>query len=228
MDRNDGAVESPPEVAMHFVEVSREELHHSLGKRIAEYNEPPRRARVARDEMHLVNLGLSLGRQRPLGREGDILIVKTPGREENARGHVAPAVTGGKELVFIKGLNFGVPRQHGSDFLHDGNVAIVRAEIIPMGIGFVVEPHRSMCELCFTHDWSGIDDYLARDGANLPHQHVETARRYPRRHVGQKLAVDILLVRRNQDGARYVARHQLLMDRSQLSIDAFDLPWLET
>src|ERR1700730_6274022 len=97
-----------------------------------------------------------------------------------------------------------------------------------MGIGFVVEPHRSMCELCLTHDWSGINDHLARDGAKRTQQHVEPARRHPRRHVGQKLAVDTLLVRRNQDGARYVAGHQLLTDRSQLSIDAFDLAWLET
>jgi hypothetical protein len=44
------------------------------------------------------------------------------------RGHVAPAVTAGKELVFIKQLGLGMTRQHGGEFLHDGNVTIVRAE----------------------------------------------------------------------------------------------------
>ena len=90
---------------MHFSKVLCEEWHHSLSKRIPEQNKSLSCARVARDEMHLVNLSLSLGRERPFGRKGDILIVEAPRGEQDARGHIAAAIAGGNELVFIERLD---------------------------------------------------------------------------------------------------------------------------
>src|SRR5208337_879090 len=77
------AVELFSDIAVNLSEMPGQERDEQRCKRIPEQDHPPATLGVALDEMTLVDLHLPFARNRLLGIEQDILVRKSPRREQH-------------------------------------------------------------------------------------------------------------------------------------------------
>src|SRR6516225_7871292 len=97
-----------------------------------------------------------------------------------------------------------------------GEIAVIGAQHVPMGLGLVVEAKWRMRAFCRAHGRARIDDRLLCRSAQLVEQHIEAGGSRARADIDQILAVDALLVGGDEYGARDAAGGEPIVSLAQL------------
>src|SRR6202048_4526545 len=228
LHRDHAAIELLTDIAVNFCEVLREKGHQIGRKRITKQNHTPFAIRIALYEMNAVDLDLPWPCNWDLRFDPDILVGKSPGREQDPCRHIATGIAGDSNLILIERSAVHVGYRNAvCEFFQNSTIAIIGAEIVPVSFGFWIEVYGGMRPLCFPHDRPGIDNHFSRSLTEVGLKHIKPSHWRVRTDVDKILAVDALLVRRYEDAARNAALRKAFLRCPKLCVDAFDFRRLE-
>src|ERR1700730_7462492 len=228
LHRDHAAVELLTDIAVNFCEVLREKGHQIGRKRITKQNHTPFAIRIALYEMNAVDLDLPWPCNWDLRFDPDILVGKSPGREQDPCRHIATGIAGDSNLILIERSAVHVGYRNAvCEFFQNSAIAIIGAEVVPVSFGFWIEVYRGMGPLCFPPDRARIDDHLSGKITKVGLKHIKPGHWRVRVDVDEILAVDALLVRRYEHAARNAALRKAFLSCSKLCVYALDFRRLE-